>query len=224
MAVVFDPTWGKARLLDVGMLLARQWLHLNRLPYPDRVFLDREQANRARRKLLLPHWFGSYQRPWEGGWSAIALDLKKCRPATRVPGFSWSYPGFKADLTPLGVFCHETGHHVDYTFDPDGISRLRPWRDVVDSEEDVSGYEPNYCESFAEALRLFITNPDLLRVGRPERWEYLTSGLGLMPLHTHTWRRVLQKAHPKFKAAAENWIRSGVEVSSLPSPQDVLFL
>jgi hypothetical protein len=137
------------------------------------------------------------------GWyrsGVVSINLPVCRPATRTPGYAWSFPGYKADTTPTGVVAHEVGHHVDAVM---RVGELRGW----DRETRVSSYEPNRDEAFAEAFKLFVTNPDLLRVGRPRRWELLI-GLGLDPGDLTPWDEVLtdRGAHPRFVAAARNWI------------------
>jgi hypothetical protein len=40
-------------------------------------------------------------------------------------------------------------------------------------EAPISGYAPNVNEWFAEIFRLFVTNPDLLRLLRPKMYERL---------------------------------------------------
>lgn len=135
----------------------------------------------------------------------VYVNLPRSALATRTPGYAWSFPGYKADLTPVGVVAHETGHHVD------DVTGRRPlgygWR----NEERVSGYEPNRAESFAEAFRLFVTNPDMLRAGRPARWAHLTEGLGLVPGPLTPWDEVLAErgAHARFLVAAKNWVARG---------------
>lgn len=203
--------------MRAGRELSFAWLAANRLPLPDRVFLDRESANAARRAedpkskhLLRPEWLGAYQRAWEGGWSAVAVDVANChmmrrvRPATGDP--FWQAPGAPQDFTPLGVFCHEIGHHVDYVLHPKAYSTRNGFQEVVDHEEDVSTAEYNLLESFAEAIRLFITNPTLLAAGRPDRFEYLTKAVGLKPIHMSPWRTVLSRSGARVLGAAEAWL------------------
>jgi len=144
---------------------------------------------------------------WYDGRGRIVVDVKRARAPTKKPGFSWTYPGYKADLTPLGVAAHEAGHHV-YSQMYRRIDK-RAWRDVLKREAPCTRYEPNMSEAFAEAFKLFLTNPDLLRVGRPLRWEFFTKRLKLKPVRDLSWRAVLRRAHPKFIAAAESWIARG---------------
>lgn len=140
------------------------------------------------------------------------VNLKRSRPPVKVPGFSWSFTGFKADLTAPGILAHETGHHIHNCLNRrHGRSRAREILGLIrrcsTSEPNVSGYEPNDYEVWAEALRLFIINPELLREGRSVRWAMLTGELGLKPPHQVPWREVLLHAHPKLIAAGEAWIK-----------------
>ncbi len=217
MNVVLDPGWSRRKQALVGRDISFAWLAANRLPLPDRVFFDRDAANTARRAahskskhLLKPEWYGVYQRAWPGGWSAVAVDVAGCPTQRRVnvgsvPPF-WQSPGSPQDFTPIGVICHEVGHHVDYTLHPKAYSTVNGFEAVVDGEEDISSVEHNILESFAEAIRLFITNPALLREGRPDRFDYLTRSVGLKPLHGSPWRTVLGKAGKRVLASVERWI------------------
>ena len=62
-------------------------------------------------------------------------------------------------------------------------------------------------EKMAEAARLFITNPDLLKRGRPRRYEIFSSHY--QPVVRNRWTTVLTYAHPKIVNAAERWIERG---------------
>lgn len=215
MTVVFDPRWPNEKLARVGRELSFEWLALNRLPLPERVYFNRDEINLAGKEynyvMMRPEWLGVYHHDtWIGGWNAVAVEVNDCPRGQRVRFPNGTVirqaPGSFEDLTPLGVFCHEVGHHVDHTLHPKAYSRKNRFQDVVDSEEEVSSVEYNVLESFAEAIRLFITNPDLLRRGRPDRYDYITKGMGLKPLHSHGWRTVLQKAGPRVHTAARAWL------------------
>lgn len=149
-----------------------------------------------------------------GRHSGIVINLDLCRAPTKTPGYSWSYPCFKSDCTPIGVIAHEAGHHISAT------SKLKRkleiiWAIVCDHEPYVTSYDGNhhdrYEESFAESVRLFILNPDLLRLGRPKRYDMLLTEFKLQPIETRDWAEVLSDAHPKFLQAAINWIRKGIK-------------
>jgi hypothetical protein len=136
------------------------------------------------------------------GSSTIFVNERLVRVPVKTPGFSWSYTGYKADLTGAGIIAHETGHYVDCMLKMPS-HRIKK---IVKGEKCVSSYEPNAQEVFAESMKLFILNPDLLRQGRPLRYEFLKS-LGLEPVIADSWQNVLIHAHPKLIAAAKNWIK-----------------
>jgi hypothetical protein len=180
---VFDKTQS---FLD-GIARCRAFLSLNSLREP--AFINAPDGK-------LFGWYTS---------NKVWVNVGKTRPATITPGFSWTYPGYKADLTAYGVTAHEVGHHVQAIRK---ISR-HEIRVITALEPRVTSYEPTPNESFAEMMKVFITNPDLLRVGRPVRWIFLTRQLGLRPVDDRPWTDVLSAAHPKFIAAAHNWIKQG---------------
>lgn len=129
----------------------------------------------------------------------ICIDLKACSSPVRIPGYRWSYPGWKSDLTPLGVMAHELGHHF---WNMRRISRT-DWADHRDIDGPVSSYEPTSEEAFAETFKLFCTNPDLLRLGRPSRYQFLRKHAD--PVVTMTWNDVLANAHPRILEIANRW-------------------
>lgn len=206
MTLSLHPSLGKQSLFEEGLKRAVHWLRTHNLSEPDFVFDNDKDANRYRKNLIHKTWYGCHYV--ERGKSLLVVNVKKCRVATRIPGWSWTFPGYKADLTPYGVVCHEFGHHVDsaYYGGQKEISSMNMWKEVVDNEEEISGYEPNYCESFAEAFRLFLTNPNLLKVARPERYGFFTDTLKFDAPHNYSWKLVLKHAHPRIIQAAENWI------------------
>ena len=131
----------------------------------------------------------------------VYINLKKTRVCVKVPGFSWSHTGYKADLTYPGVLAHEIGHYVD------SIKRCSyniTWRNIIKKESAVSSYEPNPSEAFAEAMKLYILNPNLLKIGRPLRYKFMND-MNIQPLHDISWKIILQNAHPKLITAANNW-------------------
>lgn len=181
------------------------------LDKPTLVMVGKDESRRflANNCLPEPAWVihGRHRFP-ERGWyrnGQVHINLARNRPPTKTPGFAWSFPGYKADMTPVGVIAHETGHHID---------RLRCHRSLPSrwlEEAPVSGYEPNRNESVAEAIRLMITNPDLLRAGRPARFTTLHEAWDIEPVALDDWEQVLidRGAHEKFLAAAKNWIKRG---------------
>lgn len=123
----------------------------------------------------------------------------------------WSWPGWKTDRTAIGVVAHETGHYVERELQRKFL--LTPKKDGVGfreilakSKRTVSGYEPVPSEAWAETMRLFILNPDLLRLAIPERYDFVL-GCDLKPVQRllrKGWRKVL--GNSAYDAAAERWI------------------
>ena len=136
----------------------------------------------------------------------IRVAYPKCKdPVRGAPVRAWSFPGLKSDVTVGGVLAHELGHWFDYQR---GFPSSSPdWRSVLAREKPLTGYEPNPAEAWAEAFRLFATNPDLLAAGRPRRYEFLVARGGLKPAVRATWREVLAGAHTRYHEVAERWVR-----------------
>ena len=130
----------------------------------------------------------------------IKVNVQATATPQRTRGRAWSFPGHKSDRTAAGVVCHETGHHAYFN-----CKLPRGWREVVAATRPITSYEPSAGEAYAESLRLFILNPDLLRLGRPERYKYITEYHGLRPVVTLEWRAVLEHAPEHILAAAEKF-------------------
>lgn len=130
------------------------------------------------------------------------------RPAMR----SWSWPGYKVDRTAMGICAHEVGHHVAQAHvarSTDAVDWTAKWRNLLANRQRkvVSGYEPVPDEAWAETMRLFILNPDLLRKAIPWRYDYVTQVTGLRPIERvlrKGWRKVLSNL--AYEPAAERWI------------------
>lgn len=120
-----------------------------------------------------------------------------------VAGRSWSWPGYSTDRTPYGVLAHETGHHADmlrskrkHGYRGDHSISVR----AEVGEERLTSYCPNDGEWFAEMFRLFITNPDLLRLLRPRTFERLSRDW--LPVVKAPWDEVLRGAPQRTLDAA----------------------
>ncbi len=199
---------GKKELFNLGVKLSSKWLADHNLAKPFRIFSNKREANAFCPDFIEDKWFGSHI--FVDGISVVAVDVERCVMSHRA---SWAdrehtYPGYKLDFTPYGIVCHEVGHHVDYTLKKSRVlSNTREWKRIVDNEEAVSPYEPNYQEAFAEAFRLFLTNPDLLRVSRSDRWDYFVDRLRLNPPHEMSWKTVLKHAPKILITHTEKWIK-----------------
>lgn len=105
----------------------------------------------------------------------------------------WSYPGHTVDRTPYGVLAHELGHHVDGAHGalPSREGYGPRWRGDT-REKPLTGYCDNDNEWFAEMFRLYVTNPDLLRLERPKTFALMRATW--KPVETRAWDQVLVNA------------------------------
>jgi hypothetical protein len=123
-------------------------------------------------------------------------------------GPAWSWPGYIVDRTPYGVLCHELGHHVDQT-KYEGVPRghySRYMRLKSGHEPPITSYAPDDAEWFAEMFRLFVTNPQLLKLIRPASYRLMRNRWRV--LHAK-WQDVLHES-PRHLHAAQNKIDSAV--------------
>lgn len=139
----------------------------------------------------------------------INVDLKRCKTATKTPGFAWSYTGYKADMTPAGVLAHEFGHHYDHVRSIVKKHR-RTIGELHDAEGCVSSYCPNPSEWFAETFRLFFLNHDLLMRAKPRTFGFMRDELQLPSPRDEEWRDIMVNAHPRFITACERFIASSI--------------
>jgi len=143
----------------------------------------------------------AYYRP-----TYIAICVSRCSPIGTA-GRSWSYPGYTVDRTPYGVIQHELGHHADVL---KGNRRGSYWSDFSavlrgrSGEKQITSYAPNDAEWFAEMFRVFVTNPDLLRLLRPRTHRELVSCF--KPVFSDTWRDRLVGAPARTIELAERRI------------------
>ena len=133
----------------------------------------------------------------------ISICLAKCANIGTA-GRQWSYPGYSVDRTPYGVLQHELGHHVDVTrskvkgaYYGDFSVALRG----RSGEKELTSYCPNDAEWFAEMFRLYVTNPDLLRLLRPRPHREMASQF--KPIFEDTWRDRMQNAPARTIAVIE---------------------
>lgn len=176
----------KSGMYEAGVTLAEAFLRANDLRFPS-WRIDPTLKER-----------GHYDPRDE----SVAVNLTNCDLPLRSPAYRWSHPSGRHDVSPIGVIAHETGHHLHHLLGFSGVP-ARWYRGCV------SDYEPNWIESAAETVRVFITNPGLLREALPRRYGVLTGKWGLSPVLTLEWRKLLTdlEAPDGVVEEAESWIR-----------------
>lgn len=144
----------------------------------------------------------------------IFVNLPVTAAPVQVPGNRrYSWPGYKVDRTAAGVVAHECGHHVWarlYT----SLKQIKfgvvinQWVQLIQhsGKKKVSGYEPTPPEAFAETMRLFILNPDLLHRAIPARYYWLIEELNLAPVEKRHYTAVMD--NPAYSDLAERWINA----------------
>lgn len=151
------------------------------------------------RPKLRPNSFGYFSQP-----RLIVVDALHCKGIIDNPRV-WTYPGYTADLTVLGVTAHELGHYVHF---------VRGWREVLRAwhsmtmscleEQPVGSYartQPH--EDLAEAFKVFVTNPSLLECIAPKRYAFFVNSMSLVPVESRHWREILGDS-PRHIRAVEN--------------------
>lgn len=188
--MTFKGTESKEQLLYKGIELMESFCEHNGIKIPH-VFINSG---------LGPSCYGVFYYK-----NIIHLNMKLCKPPVKVPGYDWSFPGYIQDLTPYGILAHELGHYIS---DILGKKFRKNFVNIKKIEENVTASDDRGLdEKMAEAARLFITNPDLLKRGRPHRYEIFKKHYD--PIVNNRWRTILKHAHPKIHTAAERWIERG---------------
>lgn len=159
----------KQQLADLGILEVSKFCTINNLPIPKIEFFG------------VKDWFVSvcaYYRSEIG----IKICLTRCQqPCTQEQARNFSWPANIVDREPFGVLLHELGHHVDWCLSK---TKYRWFGDLCTTikneakEPGITSYaETNAAEWFAEAFRLFVTNPTLLKLFRPKTYKLLSNRL-----------------------------------------------
>lgn len=177
----------KQQLFENGKELATRFCQKNGLFVPEIITIEKEN------------------RLWHidaCGWyrvNEITIKIPCCAHIGRA-GRSWSYPGWVIDRTPYGVVAHEIGHHVDLHLSRNSKVNFSTDIRKQSGEERLTNYCPNSSEWFAEMFRLFVTNPDLLRILRPLTYNLLL--IELDPVELRPWQKVLANAPERTRQLA----------------------
>ncbi len=158
------------------------FLKANHLPIPK---IDRNDSIDA-----LGKWYGRRKR--------ICINMKKISKAIRT----FRVAEMPDRRSAGGVLAHKIGHFI---FDLRKKSLLQ-CANLALREPGSSSYEPTLLEAICEAFMLFVWNPELLRVGRPKRYDVMTVVLCLKPIETRSWREVIVDPPLHIQQFIQRWI------------------
>lgn len=186
----------KTDLLERGRQVMVEFCTVNNLPAPAIYPVD------------LNHWNVDPCAYYRNNTTHICVA--RCA-AIGMAGRQWSFPGYTVDRTPYGVVQHELGHHVDVLR---GSKPGSYWSEFSASvrgsagEKQITSYCPNDAEWFAEMFRVFVSNPDLLRIIRPRTYRELSACF--KPVFEDTWRERLRDAPERTVTAASRQVDAAV--------------
>ncbi len=174
-------------LFKRGLRRIKEFCRVNRLIVPEVVVVPKEEWE------FVQH---AYYRLGKQLHGVIKICVERCaRPATPEWVRNWNWPGSKIDATPYGILAHELGHHADVM--RSGVKNPRAYKGTYSRSVFDRGREPALTpyngtngkggppmkeEFFAEAFRLFVTNPALLAFLRPRTFDVLWRQDGWTPL------------------------------------------
>lgn len=194
-SLVYNYSWTKQQLWNATRCYIRQAAMVWNVPAP--VFHDHTLSDHRIRG-------GGRYYGYQHG-RQLYVNVRAATTPPQVRNRIWSYPGHKTDRTCAGILAHEFGHYLDQCLDHP--SRSSEWRTLLGARHRITSYEPVPAEALAETLRVFALNPDLLRNGRRERYDFVRR-LGLVPLHSTPWETVLLNAPPFIFTAAQKFASS----------------
>lgn len=204
------PYWtgDRRKLTALGVERAERFCSLNRIPMPAVNVVDRDDWRVG---------FCAYYRPDTEAvrkWTAAGISIcpELCGyPCGEAVTRNWTWPGNDTDREPYGVIAHELGHHCDWLA---GSKKGTYFSDYGEGVMEESGEKPltgyaaeNPAEWFAEAFRLFVTNPGLLKALRPKTYNILRRKWE--PLNSDDWRFPLGSNVPA--RVVKNLIKKGAE-------------
>lgn len=182
--------WDRILSYKEGTNLARDFLVENSLSVPE--YFDHVPHDKKEK-------FGYYDRYRQ----RIFVNLLKCKEPELDFSKNYNYTCWKFDITPVGVICKQTGYHIDQIHD--FPSKKKEWTSIKESPVFIKENDPS--EDFSDCVRLFICNPDLLKNGRPKRYEYFRDVLNLRKVVDLPWKIILKNCPDDAIQATIKWIK-----------------
>ena len=162
---------GKGLLFKSGINILNDFAVLNNVPITT---------------IELRKWQTNYKGYYISSSNKIYINLSKCSRANPM----YSFPGFTSNATAQGVVVHEYGHYINDKILSKLEHSLLYYKNKI-NEKCVTSYCPDVDEYFAEQLKVFIINPDLLKVFWPNTYNFLSSIL--QPLNRGSYLHVLHE-------------------------------
>lgn len=134
------------------------------------------------------------------GTSEIKVFPGACKPTKIIQRGYLNNPYWVEDDSIFGAAVHEFAHYVHFIY-------LNHKAVPAFAKKAVSLYgNTSRDEDFAEMVRVFIANPDLLKSIDIDRYNFLTQVCGLKPIKSVSWEKIFNmKKVPVayYKAATE---------------------
>lgn len=175
----------KKELLQLGKGLMEEFCYVNDVPKPEIDVVPKDEWG-------FPSVCAYYR------FNYIAICLECCGyPCGLETSMNWTWPGSTIDREPFGVICHELAHACDvHRGQVKHITTGKYWSEYSKAiqettrEPKLTNYCPNHAEWFAEIFRVFITNPNLLKLLRPKTYNLLIDD-GWKPVVKRDWKEAM---------------------------------
>ena len=187
--VIYNPeTYTKEKLYKSSLLLCREFFIKNNLSVPEIT----EKQNQFK-----PNSTAHYDKYKQ----VIHINLNKCKKPEFEFSQNYNFPGWRFDSTILGVLGKQSGFHLENILNEPSQGRI--WTSI---NESPIFKKNDYClNDFSECTRIFITNPGLLRRGRPQKWLFFTKYLNLRPVFDLNWDIILQYSDSNSIESVKRW-------------------
>lgn len=178
----------KEKLFKESQLLCREFFICNNLSVPEIV---------EKQHYLKPNATGYYDNYRQ----IVHINLNKCKKPESEYSQNYTFPGWRYDSTPLGVLAKQCGYHLDNILENPSLDKT--WCNIFESS--IFKKDESYLNDFSECVRLFITNPGLLKRGRPQKWQYFTKYLKIKPVFDLNWDEILLYCDYESKESIRRW-------------------
>lgn len=183
-----NENYTKEKLYKESLLLCREFFIYNDIDIPTIT---------EKQHFLKSNATGYYDKYKQ----IIHVNVNKCKNPENNFSQNFNFPGWRYDSTILGVLGKQCGYHIDNIFEE--VSQNKNWCSIYESS--IFKKDESYSNDFSESARLFITNPGLLKRGRPQKFKFFTQVLNLKPLFDLPWDMVLQNCDFDSKESIKRW-------------------